>query len=172
MNNGADFDKLAQDLAAARMMLRERVGELKRLREELEKRHLPAIRKWAANAAEKRDTLRQAIKDSPEYFAKPKTRIMHDIKFGYRKEKGEIFIGDEDKAVMLIKKHLGEQADILIRSKETVVKSALAQIPAADLKRIGVTVENDTDEVFIKEVDSEIDRIVNALLAAYETEEE
>ncbi len=164
MENEVDFERLAQDLSAARMMLKERVSTLETEISALKRKQLPAIRKWAEAAAEKQQALYQAIEENPGEFVKPRTRILHGIKFGYQKQKGEISWEDESKVVMLIRKHFPEQEELLIKVTEVPVKKALGRLPAADLKRLGVTVDNDTDEVFIKATDSEIDRIVDAIL--------
>ena len=71
--------------------------------------------------------------------------------------------------IFLIKKHFPELIEGLIRVKETPIKNALVEMAAVDLKKLGVSVENDTDEVFIKATDSEIDKIVDGILKA-ETE--
>jgi len=164
MESGVDFDRMAQDLAGARMMLKERVQALEAEVAALKRKQLPAIRKWAEAAAENQLALHDAIKESPESFVKPRTMILHGIRFGYQKQKGEISWEDEAKVVMLIRKHFPEQEEMLIKVTETPVKKALGRLPAADLKKLGVTVDNDTDEVFIKATDSDIDRIVEAIL--------
>ena len=74
--------------------------------------------------------------------------------------------------VARIKKHLPEQADVLIRTKEAPVKEALAQLTAAELKKIGVTIEDAGDTVVIKPVDSEVDKLVDALLKGAASDEE
>lgn len=86
------------------------------------------------------------------------------MKVGYQKGKGTISFEDADSVVARIKKHLPDQADVLIKLKETPVKDALAQLSAADLKKIGVTVSEAGDQVVIKPVDSEVDKMVDALL--------
>jgi len=165
-----DFDRLAQDLAAARMMLKERVQALEVEVAALKKKQLPAIRKWAEAAAEKQQALHGAIEARPEEFVKPRTKLLHGIKFGYQKMKGEISWEDGDKVVMLIRKHFLEQEEILIKVTETPVKKALCRLAAADLKKLGVTVEDDGDEIIIKATDSDIDRIVSEILKESDSE--
>lgn len=158
-----DFEKLAQELASARGMLKARVDALETEITKLKRQHLPAIRKWAENAATRQQELQQAIKDNPEEFVKPRTRILHGIKFGWQKQKGQITYEDEARVVALIRKHFPDQEG-LIKITETPIKSGLGQLAAADLKKLGVVVEKDTDEVIIKFTDSEIDKIVEAIL--------
>lgn len=164
MENGVDFEILAQEMAAARMNLKEKVSSLETEISALKKKQLPAIRKGAEAAAEKQQALYQAIEDNPGEFSKPRSRMLHGIKFGYQKQKGETLWEDDAKVVALIRKHFAELEEVLIKVVETPVKKALGQLAAADLKKLGVSVENDSDEVFIKATDSEIDKIVDAIL--------
>lgn len=165
-----DFEGLAQDLAAARAMLRARVDALEAEVSKIKKAQLPAIRKWAENAAERQQMLHQAVEEHPECFVKPKIKVLHGIKFGWRKLIGEMTWEDEASVVKLIKKHFADQVDVLIKTVEKPVKGALQQLPAADLKKLGITIQDDGDEVVIKFTDSEIDKIVNAILAEGENE--
>lgn len=159
-----DYAKMAQDLALARSMLKQCVLQVEREMAATKIKGLPAIRRLAENAANKQAVLHDAIGGHPEEFVKPKTKILHGIRFGMVKKRGEIIWEDDDKVITYIKKNLPDQVEMLIRTKETPVKGALAELPGADLKKMGVTVEKDRDEVFIKATDSEIDKIVEAIL--------
>jgi hypothetical protein len=86
------------------------------------------------------------------------------------KAKGKITWADDDQVVKLIKKHLPDQADILIKTTEKPIRDTLQGLTAAELKRIGVTVDETGDVVVIKSTDSEIDKFVEALLKDEETE--
>ena len=52
----------------------------------------------------------------------------------------------------------------MIRTVEEPVKDALAQLPAADLRKLGVQVEEAGDHVYIKAADSDVDKLVAAIL--------
>lgn len=160
-----DFEGLAQDLASRRAMLAARVEALENEIRKVKKQHLPAIRSWAEKAAEAQELLKQVVEEHPECFVKPKTKIFHGIKFGWRKLIGEMTWEDETSVLKLIKKHFGDQVDVLIKTTEKPAKGALEQLPAGDLKKLGITISDDTDEVTIKFTDSEIDKIVDAILA-------
>ncbi len=164
-----EFEKLAQDLARAQQDLREKVDTLEGIIAQIKKREYPQIRKAAEKAAQVQAALREAIGDHPEYFMKPKTMILHGIRFGFQKGKGAMDWDDDDQVVKLIKRHLPEMQEILIKTTEKPVKKALNGLPAADLRKIGITVEETGDVIFIKFTDSEIDKIVNGILG--ETEE-
>ena len=64
----------------------------------------------------------------------------------------------------LIRRYLPEQADTLIRTVEEPHKPALALLSVADLRRVGCTVVETGEAVVIKAVDSEVDKMVDALL--------
>jgi hypothetical protein len=98
--------------------------------------------------------------------------MFHGIKVGYKKGTGKIEWEDADQVVKLIKKHFPDQADVLIISSEKPAKDALAQLTAAELKKLGVLVEESGDVPFIKDTSSEVDKLVAAFLKDEATDEE
>ena len=73
--------------------------------------------------------------------------------------------------MQLIKKHLPDQAELLIDVVETPAKNAIAMLPVTDLKRIGANVKAAGDQVVIKPADGAIDKLVKALVKAAIEEE-
>src|SRR5574341_479260 len=108
---------------------------------------LPSIKRALNATAAAESDLRAAIADSPGCFEKPRTQVFHGVKVGFQKGKGKVEYDDADRVVALIRKHLPEQAVLLVKVTETPVKKTLAELPAADLKRLGVTVEDSGDQV-------------------------
>ncbi len=166
------ISKLSEVHAQARSLLAERVTALVDAQAYLRREHMAGIKRALARAAETEAKLRALVEDHPECFLKPRTQVLSGIKVGYAKGKGAISFDDADSVVTRIKKHLPEQADVLIRTKEEPVKDALAQLSAADLKKIGVTVSQAGDKSVVKAVDGEVDKLVDALLKAATTESE
>ncbi|MHB8772985.1 MAG: host-nuclease inhibitor Gam family protein [Syntrophales bacterium] len=160
----AEIERLTKDFADWRGQLSEAVLVAEHELAALKRQHVVTIKRKVEAVAERQAALKAAIEDSPELFRKPRTMIIHGIKVGFMKEKGKISWSDAGQVIRLIKKHFAEQADVLIKTTEKLVKAALQQLPAADLKKIGVTVGADGDAVVIKSTDSEIDKLVNALL--------
>lgn len=158
------ISKRAEVYASARSLLSEKVTALNDGIAALRKDCIPGIKRALAKAAEAEAALRALIEANPDCFTKPKTQVFSGVKVGYQKGKGAISFDDADAVVARIKKHLPDQADVLIKLKETPVKDALAQLSALDLKKIGVTVSQAGDQVVIKPVDSEVDKMVDALL--------
>ena len=165
------INKHAEAYAKARALLAEKVTALNDGIAALRRDHLADIRRAVTRAAEAEDALRALIEAHPECFVKPKTQVLAGVKLGYQKGKGAISFDDADAVVARIKKHLPDQADVLIRTKEAPVKEALAQLSAAELKKIGVTLSEAGDQTVVRPVDSEVDKMVDALLKAATGEE-
>ena len=166
-----NIEKLTYDYSQARGELLECVGELEDAIHALKKKNMRTIKVLAAKAAKRREELQAALEANPQLFTKPRTTIFYDIRVGWQKKKGKILITNEAQTIERIKKHLPQWVDLLVQKKEKVIKDALAQILVDDLKKIGCRVTNSSDAVLIKEVDSEIDKIVDALLKSYDDKE-
>lgn len=159
-----DIEELTKRYAYAREILSQKVAALERRIGDAKEQHLPAIKNALSKTKESEAKLRAAIEESPEVFARPRTQVFHGVKVGWQKLKGSITWEDADTVVRLIFKHFTERVDELTRSTVVPNKQTLSELPAADLKRLGVTVEETGDAVVIKPVDGEVEKIVNALL--------
>jgi hypothetical protein len=126
---------------------------------------MPAIARAVERAALAEAELRALVSGAPELFERPRTVVMHGVKVGWMKGKGAIEIADAARTVALIRRHLPEQAEALIRVTETPHRPALAQLSVADLRRLGCTVIDAGDEVVIKPMDGELQKLVDRLLA-------
>jgi len=160
----SEIEGLTKRYAEARTVLADRVEALTRAMEDAKRQHLRGIKAALGKAAEAEGALRAAIDAGPELFAKPKTRILHGVKVGYRKAPGRLSWDDPDQVVALIKRYHPDQADVLIITKEAPSKQALLQISVVELKRLGVQVTKDTEEVVVAPTDTEVDKLVDALL--------
>ncbi len=160
----SEIEVLARQLADARLNLKEGLDELESEIAAIKKKFMPAIRRAVEKAAQRHEALRGAIEEAPELFQKPKTVIFHGIRLGYQKARGEIAWEDTAQVIKLIKKNFPDSVDVLLKITETPIKTALGGLSVADLKKIGVTVIETGDEVFIKPTDSEIDKMINVLL--------
>jgi Bacteriophage Mu Gam like protein len=171
MTQLTDIEARAKAYSDARAEVAAIVTELNDSIESLKRAHMPGLKRSIAKVAERHDRLKGIIDANPQLFVRPKTVVMHGVKIGYAKGKGGITFDDPSQVVKLIKKHLPEQADVLIITKESPAKDALAQLSAQDLKKIGCTVVNTGDQVVIKPADSEVDKLVDTLIkGATETE--
>lgn len=171
MSTLMEIEKLCKDYSLARAALKEKVEALNDEIERLKRQRLPQIRKAVELAAEKQKALRQAVEESPELFQKPKTQIFHGIEVGLRKAKGQLVWEDDEQLCKLIHKYYPENWESYIKVIEKPLKTALSQLSVHELKKLGITVVETGDEVVIKATDTEIDRLVNALLKDEEIKE-
>ena len=154
--------KATRQFADARRELAALVDATNRRMRLIYEDNLAQIRKLLARAGESRDALDDLILAAPELVARPRPVVMHGVRIGLRKGRGGIEWDDEEQVVRLIKKLFPAQADVLIRTTEQPVKNALSELPAADLKRLGVTVEETGDVAVIQPADSAVDKVVKA----------
>lgn len=161
-----EINARAKRLADARQQLGQLVQALNAGLEALKANEMPAIRDAIAQATTAWSALEAGIQAAPALFIKPRTVAAHGITFGIEKGKGSITVPDPDRTVLLIRRHMPDQAAVLIASKEVPVKKALAQLSVADLKRIGAQVGDADDRVVIRPAPSDVDKLVAALVRA------
>lgn len=158
----------ARSYAAVRADLVGEVEELEAELAEVRRRHIGGIKMLAGKAACKHAILKDLLEQAPELFGRPKTITVDGIKIGYRKAKGKVTVADEEATIARIRKLLpADQAELLVRRRESVHKPGVYDLTAGDLKRLGIAIEDDTDEVVIKPVDGDLDKLVDALLKSY-----
>lgn len=171
MTTMTEIEAACKVARAARDLLKERAETLQDEITLLQKRRLPGIRTAVASVAEADAKVMALLQEAPQLFAKPRSVVMSGLKVGYAKGKGKIEIEDEDKTIRLIRKFYPEQADTLLKTTEKPIKKALQNLPAADLRRLGITVEETGDVVFITDATDGVDKLVAALLKGAETEQ-
>ncbi|MCG8119435.1 MAG: hypothetical protein N0C82_07305 [Candidatus Thiodiazotropha endolucinida] len=115
------------------------------------------------NAA--RAALHDAIWSSPEWFDRPRTRVLHGVKLGYRKQPDH-FVFDEAKTQALIERDFSALSPVLIKRTSRVVKGALGTLDGATLKRLKVKKHVGADEVLIKDEGSDPVGALSAWLSA------
>lgn len=156
----------AKTLAGARQQLLQMTQALDASLEALKANAMPEIRQGIDQATTAWTALERLIQANPHLFVKPRTVAAHGIRFGIEKGKGVITLPPDAKAVALIRKHCPEQAELLINVVETPVKKAIAQLPIDLLRKIGGRVEDTADRVVIRPADSDVDKLVKALIKA------
>ncbi|WP_430391106.1 host-nuclease inhibitor Gam family protein [Dyella sp. 20L07] len=159
-----EIENLAKQFSGARNELAERLQALRDEQETATRRRLQGIKNALARFTAAHAELKDAVESGQSLFQKPKTRILHGIKVGFVKQKGKLDFTDDDAVVRLIRKHFPEQFDALVKTTEKPVKASLANLPASDLKRLGVTVSADGEAVVVAPVDGELDKLIKALI--------
>jgi hypothetical protein len=163
-----DIEGLCRRYADEHAALADIVSELQDEIDAAKRKRLRSIKAAVARTADARSKLATAVERAPGLFNKPKTLTLFGVKVGFRKAKGRIDYDAPAEVVKRIRKHFGGRFDDLVSIKETPLKSALAQLSGAELKKLGVTVESDTDEVVVQSTSDQVDKLVNALLAEAE----
>lgn len=161
----SDIDLAAKLFADAHGALSDKVKILQDQIERCKREHLADIKRLVARAAERHDKLQNTIESAPDYlFKSPRTHTLHGIRVGWQKLKGSIVIEDPERTLQLIRKHMPELADTLIRVKEEPDKRAITDLPVSEARRIGCQIIDATDAIVIRPVDSDVDKVVDALL--------
>lgn len=160
----------AKRLRAQRDLLTERATTMHAEIEQVKKIYLRGIKNSVAAVAESQAELLAAIAEAPQLFDKPRSMVLYGIKLGFQKGTGKTDWESDEQVVKLVRKNFPDLFDILVKTTEKPVKSALANLTVAELKRIGVTVESTGDVVFAKDTTAEVDKLVKALLKGAEEE--
>lgn len=168
MNDRDMIDLLASDYAKERDELREVVQGVRDRLDRAQRQALPRLRALVRAVADARARLSNAIEAAPERWkganGKRRTETLHGIKVGMRKGTGKLEWDDDQQLCELIRRVLPDQEAVLIRTSEAPNRTALADLPAADLRRLGVRIVDSGDQVVINPVDSAVDRLVDALM--------
>jgi hypothetical protein len=167
------IQELARQYAAARSGLSEAVAAHQDEVRAVTHRRMGVIKSRVNAASDLRDRLRVLIEGAPTLFARPRTQVMSGIKCGYAKQRGKVTMADEAAVIRRIRTLLpAEQAELLVRVRECVHKPAVYDLTTADAKRLGIRIADDEDVVVIRATDTDIDKLVAALLAEHENMEE
>ena len=156
---------VAKTYAAARAATNEVRSDLAgRVRAAIRSRER-ALRNRIAEEEVAREELEAAIEAAPALFEKPRTRAADGVKFGLRKQAGKIEFADEAKVIAAIRNKFPARVGALVRTKETVDKTALRKLPARELAMLGVTIADAADEVTITVAETDADKLADAIRA-------
>jgi len=161
---------LANTLSAEQKELASNIKTYQAAMQSAEDQHMPYIMEKTHKVIEARDALQQFIEANPGLFVKPKTRTVSNIRFGMKKLPGKMKWKNNDALCASIGKMVknGEiDATLLpqlIKTTHKPVVAGLEKLDAKLLKRLGVAVGKDTEAPFIKCIDSEIEKAVDALI--------
>lgn len=161
---------LCRAYADAERLLAERTEHVQEVRRSSSGRLMPGLRSAAAELSAARDELRDAVESSPQLFERPRTRALEGVKVGFRKLPGTIDCLSEAKVIERIRRVRPELEATLVAVRESLVKAALKKLDSRDLAAIGVSITAVDDEVVIRTAKTDIDALVDALLAEFEEE--
>lgn len=161
----AEIERRARAYADKRSILRDRLAIFEDELRSLKLRHLKGIRAGQLAASGAEEWLRIAITDAPGLFNKPKTRLFHGVRCGYSKSKPKLLIADKEKTAELIEKHFPSDYDAFVKTTHAPIVTALSNLTTVELRKIGITKLDGENKVVIKTTDSELERMVEALMA-------
>lgn len=172
-NDPLRLDKIedqAREYAAANAATLRLAEDLKAAIAAICAKHIGKIKTAAQAAAVERETLMALLADAADLFAAPRRSLTVDsVRVGWKKERGKVVITDEAATVQRIRERLPEdQAELLIRRTEKVHKPGVFDLTAADLKRLGIKIEDDADAPFIKDIEVPIDKLVAGLMDEFQ----
>lgn len=163
----ADIEIMARSASEARAELKDMVAQIEEETRALRRIYQKKLLRLIATAAGAETALLDAVAESPTLFERPRSVTLHGIKCGWQKGRGELVYDDANKVCALIQKHFPEQMDTCVKITMAPVKTALAMLPAADLKRIGVQIVETGDSAYIKPMDGEVAKLVDKLLESF-----
>lgn len=160
-----DITVRARAYARAREALEALTEEIEGERRTAVRRRLRSLKARVAEASAAKDALRAALEAAPALFTKPRTRAIEGVKVGYRKLPGRFEIANEARVIERVRDKLPERAAELVRVRESLDRGALKHLDARELAKIGVAVVEADDEIVIATAPSDLDKLVDALLA-------
>ena len=144
-----EITELARDYARAVERLAELSEEIREQQRHAVRQRLRGLKARAAEASAARAVLHDAIDNSRERFASPRTRATDGVKYGLRKQPGRVEVSDEARSIARIRERLPDWADTLIRTTERLQRAPLRHLDSRGLASIGIRIEAVDDEVVI-----------------------
>lgn len=167
----ADIRAAAERLAVAHRELTIRAqaqeAEIATLVAPVAERHRPGLDAAAEARARAHEALQALLDAAPVLFAGKKRSLTVDgVRAGYRKAEDTIDWDDDAQVVARIRNLIPDQEALLVRTVETLVVDAVAQLDALTQRRIGVRRVPGIDQPFINVGDSDVDKLVKTILAS------
>lgn len=160
----ATIEEQAELTAEARAELLGIIERLKAGIDQLKAVATPELRAALAAYNTANDALREQIHRAPQLFDQPRTRTFHGLKVGFQKSKDSLVIDDDDRCCMLIEKHLPDQADVLVITIKKPAREAMKQLSKSELKRVGARMVDGVDQLVLKPIDGDIEKLMKALV--------
>lgn len=159
----------AERLAAAHVATTARASllqdEIKSAVAPIYERHRSGLDAAAEEEALAREDLQQLLDAAPQLFKKPRSLIINGVRAGYRKEEDSLYFADEKAVIARIRALFPDQADLLVRSEESLVLDALPQLDAKARGAVGISLITGADRSFITIGDSDVEKLAKTLIA-------
>lgn len=130
-------------------------------------RHQAALDAAADEVAQALEALDALLAGAPQLFSgKKRSLTVNGVRCGYRKEEDALDLPEAAELIQRIKALAPELAPILIRTEETPVIDALAQLESTLRRRLGIRLVEGADRRFISVGDSDVEKLAKLALAA------
>lgn len=117
-------------------------------------------------AAAKAD-LQRLVDAAPNLFTRPRSITQDGVKCGYRKGEDMLDWDDEANVIARIRAlaQFADMAPVLIRTEETLNVGALDELDHNARRQLGIRRISGTDQSFIGFTDSDVEKMVKAIIA-------
>lgn len=163
-----EIEKLAEQHAEARHELLSLLHQINEETLSIKEKYHEQIRDTSANFALTVGALKMAIEDNTKLFESPRTYQVNGVKYGVQKKKGSAVVSDEAKAVKYIQTHYEDPESLLTTTTTTVNLTAVQKLPAAEIKKMGISIKGAGDAPIISYEKSDIEKMLKSVLAEQE----
>lgn len=121
----------------------------------------------AEEEATARAELQRLVDSAPQLFGKPRSILTDGVKCGYRKSEDTLDWEDDATVITRIRAlpDFADLAPVLIRTEETLNIAALAELDGNARRKLGIRLIPGIDQSFIGFSDSDVEKMVKAILA-------
>lgn len=158
------IERLAEACSTAESHLNDEMQILDHELKEVAKSHRKVLTAAVRATKKAYADLANAVAESPELFGKPKSRVLHGIKVGYKKDKDSFEVASEEHTISRIRQQLPELEILLVKSEESVIKAALKQLTDAQLIEIGVLKHIGENKPFCEAEEGDWEKAVRDLI--------
>ncbi len=159
-----DLEQAAKEFATSSRILRNLKENLDTEIDAIKNKYIDNIKNASVKAGEDYQLLLNLVSESETLFKDKKSITLNGVKFGFQKKKGKIEIINEEATINKLKELYNDEAKLYLNTKISVSKKALDNIPAGDLKKLGINIIEDTSEAFVKLTDDEVQKLIEAMI--------
>ena len=134
-----DIQELSDIYGKKARKLQDKLNEMEKNLAAIRKSYQSEINELSEETANAQKAVELAIADNMNLFQKRKTYNANGVKFGISKSRDSFEIPNEEITIQEIKDLLGERASIVIKTKESILKSTLGSLSNYELDLVGIT---------------------------------
>lgn len=129
--------------------------------------HRTGIDAAAEEEAAAKADLQRLVDAAPQLFSRPRSISQDGVKCGYRKSEDMLDWDDEANVIARIRAlaQFADLAAVLIRTEETLNVGALEELDQHARRQLGIRRISGTDQSFISFTDSDVEKMVKAIIA-------